>query len=484
MEGSTGGGFPVQLPAQNSFANPYLGSVQVQPAVPEVLTLSLDDAFRMGIANNLGLIYARQAEGFDKAQRKQVLNVLLPNIDVQGSTGVHQYNLAAEGFSPAILPAFASLLGGGGSASFPLVVKVDVTQGEATFSQYLFDWSGYDLVKALSHLIRSSEQASASSRGEVVQNVGTAYLRVVAAKSQVAYDQALLVTDARVLYQSEQRHQAGVGTRLDELRSHVQYQTEEQTLVADQNTLAKAKIALNRSIGLAPEQEIEVADTEPFPSVMVSDPGTAITQALAARQDYQSDLQQMEATKLERKAAVRERFPTLIFNGNYGVTGVSGGIYHDTWAATGTLNIPVFEEARFRSDRDQAQYMLQQAQAQAGNLREQIGQQVRTDLINLNAASSSLAVAKSNEQLAHLAQQQALEQFEAGISVNLPVVEALSTLAAAQQQLVNAHFEYNEAKLNLARDLGLIDVDFHPEWEGGRPAVLRTQAAFARGSAE
>ena len=482
-QGSTGGGFPVQVPTQSSLFNPYLGSVQAAPAVPRVIPLTLDDAYRMGIANNLGLVYAKQGEVQQRAQRLQVLNVLLPNIDIQGSAAVHQYNLEAQGFRPGVVAQFSKLLPstGGASTTFPTIVKVDVTKGQANFSQYLFDWAGYDLVKALGHLLKSTVQTSADSRGQVVQNVGVAYLRVIAAQSQVAYDQTLLTTDAAVLYQSQQEHQAGIVANLDELRARVQYQTEQQALIADQGALAKTKIALNRSIGLAPEQEIEVADATPFPELETMSPEAAERQALAARQDYQSSIEQLRAAEYERKAATRERYPTLIFNGNYGVTGVSGGIYHGTFAAVGTLNIPVFQEAKFRADRDTAEFTLENARAQVANVRGQISQQVRGSLIDLQAASATVSVAKSNVALSQVALEQTIERFRAGIEDNLPAIEAESTLAQAQVQFINASFQYNQAKLNFARNLGLIDVDFHPEWQGGRPvAVLSDRAAMGR----
>jgi outer membrane protein TolC len=79
-------------------------------------------------------------------------------------------------------------------------------------------------------------------------------------------------------------------------------------------------------------------------------------------------------------------------------------------------------------------------------------------------------VAQSNAELAHIAQEQAFERFRAGVEDNLSTVQAESTLASAQVQLVHAQFEYNQAKLNLAESLGRIDVDFHPEWQGGHPA--------------
>ncbi len=482
VSGTTNGSSPIQLPTQSSLFNPYLGSVQARPASPEVVPLSLDDAFHLGIENNLGLIYAKQSQRQDQAQRLQVLNVLLPNLDLQGSTALHQFNLESEGFRPDILPEFASLFpAGSGNITFPFVVKVDVTQGQLVFSQYLFDLAGFDLVKALGHLIKSTVQTSASSRGSVVQNVGTAYLRVVAAQSQIVYDQTLLKTDEAVLYQSQQEHEAGILANLDELRARVQVQTQQQALIADTNTLAKSKIALNREIGLAPEQEISVSDQTPFPALEAITPEAAEHEALDARQDYQSAIEQLRAAELERKAATRERVPTLIFNSDYGVTGISGGIYHGTFAAVGTLNIPIFQEAKFRSDRDTTEFMLQNARAQASSLRQQISQQVRSDLIDLDSTAATVTLAKSSVQLAQTSLGLSIERFRAGIEDNLPSVTAASTLAQAEVQAINAEFQFNLAKVNLARDLGRIDVNFHPEWQGGRPAgVLSDRAAMGR----
>ena len=189
----------------------------------------------------------------------------------------------------------------------------------------------------------------------------------------------------------------------------------------------------------------------------------------------------MQATEWERKSASRERYPSLLFSSNYGVQGISGGVYHGVFQAIGTLQIPIFQEARFRADRDTAEFQLQNARAQVANTREQIRQDVRGSLIDLNSAGVTVATARSNADLARVALEQATERFRAGVENNLPTITAESTLQQAQVQLVNATFQYNEAKLNFARNLGLIDVDFHPEWQGGRPAgVLSDRAAVGR----
>jgi outer membrane protein TolC len=43
---------------------------------------------------------------------------------------------------------------------------------------------------------------------------------------------------------------------------------------------------------------------------------------------------------------------------------------------------------------------------------------------------------------------------------NLPVVQAQATLADAQSRLVGAEFEYNEAKLTLARNTGVVETQY------------------------
>ena len=465
-------GSVLQVPTTSSLFNPYYGSVQQLTARPEVLRLTLDEALRMGLANNLGLVYARQSEQQQRSQELQLLNVLLPNVDVQGSHALHQFNLAADGFTPGLLAQIAPAIGGAASfAGISLVPKVNETEGQAYLSQYLFNLAGYDLVQGYRHLERAAKMNSSSSRGMVVLNVGTAYLRAVAARSQVANAQSLLKTDEAVLYQSAEMHRAGITANLDELRSRVQYQTQQQTVIAQENDLAKAKIALNREIGLAPDQQIELTDEAPYSELQEISPDEARREALVNRQDYQSLVEQLRSAEYERKAATHERLPTLIFNGNYGITGVTGLVYHDTWAAVGSLNIPIFEEAKFRSDRDTAEYNLENVRSQLGNLAGQIDQQVRNSLIDLRTADELVRVARSNVDLSTTELEQSTERFRAGIEDNLPVTQAESTLAQAQTQYVTAVFQLNQARLGLARNLGLIDTSFHPEIPGGRPVA-------------
>ncbi|MGA7525294.1 MAG: TolC family protein [Acidobacteriaceae bacterium] len=463
----------------NSQVNPYAGSVQAVPATPAVRQLSLDDAIRMGIENNLALTLARAQQMTANAEKLQLANVLLPNLSFHGETGVHEYNLAAEGFHPSIEGQFASHLPPGVSlSSFHLVTKVDTTIGQINFSQALFNWAGYDVWRAAQAAEKAAYYNAQSSRGLVVLNVGNTYLLALAAGAQADYARALLQTDEAVLNQAHQEHLAGTVANLDELRARVQYQAQQQTVIAAEDNFEKGKIALNREIGLAPEQAIQLTDSSPYAELQPMSIEAARTEAYASRQDFQMLKQELRVAEMERHATAHQRFPTLTFGGNYGVTGISGGVYHGTFAAVGTLSIPIFEEAKIRGDNDVAQAQLEQIRSRMADLTQKIDQQLRDSLLDLQTAEETVQVAKSNVELANTALDQTRQRFAAGVTDSLPVAEAQSTLASAETQYVNSVLQLNEARLGLARNLGIVDTQYKTYLHGGTPSALKSNAGM------
>ena len=135
--------------------------------------------------------------------------------------------------------------------------------------------------------------------------------------------------------------------RIDELRARVQYQQQQQQVIAAQNQYDKSLIALKRRIGLPIDQKIQLTDASPYSDLDTLSPDQARLQAYQNRQDYQSMQQQLEAARLNLKAAHYERFPTLSFDGDYGITGQTHGLYHGTFDAVGTLSIPSSRKPAF-----------------------------------------------------------------------------------------------------------------------------------------
>ncbi len=444
-------------PNPTSATNPYFGSVTAQPATDDVLKLSLDDAVKRGLMTNLGLKQAEIGERTLNGEKLEALQYFLPTVTVTGGPSVHEYNLAAFGFGPGFIKKLGGVFPGGLPAGGSLITKADVTTGQVNWDQVLFSGPVIDGYKAVGAAQRSAYFAKMSARGEVVQQVATAYLAVIAAQSEVQNAKSLLEADKVLLDKAHDEHEAGVVANLDELRARVQYQQQQQTVLANDNKREKAEILLKREIGIAPGQKILLTDSAPYSDLARRTPEDLRTEAYQYRQDYQNAQAQQREAQTVLAARKKERLPTLSFSGNYGVTGVTGVGYHGTLSAIGTLTFPIFREATLRGDTDVAKSQLAGAELQVGELRSHIDEQVRTAQMDVDTNHQLVEVARSNVDLASRALSDESDRFRAGIDDTLPLVRAQATLANAQTTLVESLYQFNLAKLRLARSTGLLE---------------------------
>jgi outer membrane protein TolC len=443
---------------QSSATNQYYGSVTTVPATDSVLPLTLDDAIRLGLEHNLALTIARDQQKTASGQRLEAMQGLLPTVTLEGQNGVHQYNLAAEGFRGQLISSFPGLPPGGITIAY--VPTVTVTQGQGNLNWTLVSLPAIEQYRAAKQGESAAFYNMQSSRGLVVLNVATAYLQALAANSQLDYARELLKTDQVALNQAVAQHEAGTTAQLDELRARVEYQSQQQVVISQENSFEKSKIALEREIGLSVMQKIQLTDTSPYAELEATTVDQAKQEAYANRQDYQSMIHQIRQSQLSLGAAKHERLPSLNFGGFYGVQGITGGIYHGVFSAQGELSVPLFQEAKFRGDRQTASAQLNSLYSQMADLKSKIDQQLRDSLLDLVTQQQLVKVAHSNLDLATTELDQASQRYRAGIDDNLPLVQAQSTLANAQSQYVNTVYNYNQAKLGLARNLGIIDTQY------------------------
>jgi outer membrane protein TolC len=299
-----------------------------------------------------------------------------------------------------------------------------------------------------------------SARGEVVQQVAIAYLRAVADQSQVENANALLAQAQTQLDHEHAAHQAGVVANLDELRARVQFESQQQALIAAQNQQAKDLILLKREIGIDPGQEITLADPAPYSDLAGQTPEEVRALALRSRQDYQNLQNQAVEYKAIHAVYRSERLPTLSFNSYYGTSTVNGAGTHGDFSAVGTLNFPIFREARLRGDEDASKAQMDSINAQLDDLRNHIDEEVRSELLDVNANKQLVDVARSNVDLATRALSDETDRVNAGVDDNLPLVTAQASLATAENNLVESLYQYNVSKLLLARVTGVLEQQY------------------------
>jgi outer membrane protein TolC len=422
----------------------------VQQATPGALPLSLDDAIDRGLKYNLQVLLATQTEQSVRGQILGVYFALLPNMRATAYTNALELNLAAMGFKPSSLAAFGFPPG-----SVHEIVKVDTTSAQFSANQVLFSLPDFYLYQAAKKAGDVVAMNLLNARGGVVDAVATQYLASLADQAQIANAQALLTADEEVLRQATLAHDAGVGANLDVLRARVQLQSEQQALLRNQNTFAKDKIALNRLIGLPAEQELTLTDTVPYAELAELPLDQAKALAYQRRKDLLGLEAQLEVAQRAQKAVKYERLPSLSFNGDYGVIGVTQGNYHGIFTAQGTLKIPLFEEGRFRGESQVAAAQQISLQRQIDSLKVTIDAQIRASRMDVESSAELVQVARSNVDLAAQALSDTRDRFAAGVDDNLPVIEAQAALATAQSRLVATEFQFNQAKLTLALNTGV-----------------------------
>jgi outer membrane protein TolC len=307
---------------------------------------------------------------------------------------------------------------------------------------------------------RAAHFGTTRARGEVVQQVATAYLHALAAASEVDNARALEQENQVALNQAHEAHVAGTASNLDELRARVQLQSQQQVLIRAQNDLDKYLILLKREIGLDPGQKIVLTDPTPYGDLASETPEEVRASAFKNRQDYLQLQNTVEELKAVHSAYRAQRLPTLSFNGNYGVTQVGGVGAHGTFMAMGTLSFPIFREARLRGDEQASRAQFDAANSQLEDLRGKIDQQVRSGLLDVNATAKLVEVSRSNVELATRTLSDETDRVNAGLDDNLALVTAQASLARAQTRLVESLYQYNLSKLALARYAGVLEQQY------------------------
>ena len=213
-------------------------------------------------------------------------------------------------------------------------------------------------------------------------------------------------------------------------------------------------------IGLPVDQEIILTDTAPYAEFAEVPLADAMRLAFQRRKDLLSLQAQLDVAIQAHKAVKTERLPTLAFDGYYGVLGQVGTFYHGVFAATGKISVPVFQEGQLRGEGEVAQAQVIALRQQIESLKVSIEWQIRSAMLDVQSSNELVKVAKSNVDLATQELRDASDRFAAGVDDNLPVVQAQAVLAQAQSRLVQTLYQYNQSKLTLARNTGVVESQY------------------------
>jgi len=420
--------------------SPYTGSVARGTAKPEVVSLTFQDAIDLALKNNLGVLLQSYNTIAARGQKWKELSELLPNVTARVSESVVQENLAAQGLR---FPGFPTVVGPFG-----------FSDARVYLSQSILNLKALNRERGAREDERAAQFSYKDARDLVVLATGNAYLQALSGGARVETAEAQMQTAQALYGKATDQQNAGLSPAIDTLRAQVEFQNRQQQLIVARNDFAKQKLALVRAIGLPVGQEIALTSKAPYDAIATLGIEGSLQRAYASRSDYLAAAQQVRAAEYYRKGASSEYFPTIDMTADYGDLGINFGNSHGTFTVAGRLNIPIFQGGRVHADVLQSEATLRQARAQLDNLRGQIEYEVRSALLDIEAADQQVQVARSSVDLSEQTLVQARDRFSAGVTDNLEVVQAQQTVAGAHESYISSLYAHNLAKIELVRAMG------------------------------
>ena len=131
------------------------------------------------------------------------------------------------------------------------------------------------------------------------------------------------------------------------------------------------------------EQKFNLSDKAPYAVFDKLDVDATIKQAHANRKDLAAMLEQTKAAEEQRKAATADRYPTVVFNGDYGDIGVNVRHFARNRRCAGHIERAGVQGIRTARRGTDAQSQLDTQNAQLSDLNAQVDADVRDALLDI-----------------------------------------------------------------------------------------------------
>jgi outer membrane protein len=409
------------------------------------LNLTLHDAVQMALKQNPEVQIAALNLAESHKDSDVALSALLPQAEFNVSDRAVRLNVRANIGLP--IPGLPESAG-----------PFQVFQTGTTFTTPVFDLSLWRQWQASRKTITSANDQRLSVREQMVLLVVSQYLSSLRADAEVQAAESR-VNLAQVLYeQASDLEKNGAATSVDTLRANVELQNEKQRLIVAQTNEETALYGLSKLLNVDPQERIELKDSASFFSTPEVNVQEGLAEAYEARPEMKELLAQQQSLEYQKSAARDSRLPALRFDGTYEQEGLSSSTVIPTYTYQASVNFPLFTGGRIRAETARDNLELKKISQRIQDERNQIALDVQTAAAQLEAARNEVQVANLGVQLAQQEVQQSRDRFQAGVADNIEVVSAQDALARANDNQISALYGYNEARAELARAVGQIEL--------------------------
>lgn len=302
---------------------------------------------------------------------------------------------------------------------------------------------------------RSSQYGVSEAYQEVKLSATDAFFTVLQTKDALELSQESVTRLQAHLDNVQAQYDVGVVAKIDVLRSDVELADAEQTRIKAENAYNLALASLNNVIGLPLATEVEVTEKlayEEYTNTL----DNCILFALANRPELFQAEASVESAKAGVKVARAGYMPQVSASASNAWSDNNWpGDDNENWGVGIGLSINVFDSGVTAAKVNAAKATLVKAEETYRQTKDSIQLDVRSNYLNLREAEKRIATSKvavaSAEEDYNIAQ----VRYRAGVGTNLDVMDAQVALTEAQNNYIQALYDYNTSGAALEKSMGV-----------------------------
>jgi outer membrane protein TolC len=411
------------------------------PSPPlQPLNLTLRGALAAAVDNNPDVLLYKERIEAARGQVQTQLGAMLPNLSSTVRQSRQTVFRGSFGFSPVRSDPFS------------------IFDARLSASQNLLSVSLIQRWRASREMLQVSESESESRKFDTMASVALTYMEGLKAMSMVKMHEANQQVMNDLLGLIKQRQRVGFATGLDIARLDAQLASERQQTSASQYAVEHAKLNLLNLLALP--YETPLALTDEFRPDVLDAPAikAAVEDALKQRPEVVAQATRVRATELTYSSITGERLPSLVAQGDYGQIGNRWGNSLDTYNMTLLLQIPIFDGGQREGRIAESRSQLRQEALRLQSILNQVKMEVHDGMVSLAAAKDQVGIAQAGMRSASKELELARERYAViTASSYFEMTNGLTSVIRARENLVDALFQLNAARVNLARATGSLN---------------------------
>ncbi|MEA2416001.1 MAG: outer membrane protein [Thermoanaerobaculia bacterium] len=402
--------------------------------------LTLQEALARALQVNNTVERSRIEINVAEQNRKQLLSSILPQVNLTGSTIENSKEVAFGSGADArtILPAT--------DWNYRVVLSQPIYAG-------LREKRAYDQAKIG---IVNAREGVLGTEDAVLLRVASNYLAVANAEANIAIEQRNIEIAEKRKTQSTAFYQAGEVTKVDVLRAETAIKASQRLLASAQQQREAAESALRADLDLTGDITVASPDSSPESSIApMPDEQTLVSKAEAVRPDVAIAQNNIRVAELEVQKQRGAYFPVVTFDAGYINQKAAFPTSHYGYGAF-RFSVPIWQSGQVSSRIAQAKEREQQARLLLEDAKIAAREDVHRAVTDLNAADTTLQLAKEQLAAAEAEYAQVFELYRAQESTSLDLATSEVSLADARRAVAAETLNHNLAQLRVWYAAGAI----------------------------